>query len=143
MTGESRLYQYEGKIPKSGTKLFRFGTEQYFHRSIAKENLIIHAATKVIIMSMPKGYPLSYALDFMAKHMSTLKYFIGYPREYELIPRDEIVVESKQVSLEQDIEQCTMNHYSDGSCCVPRQEWKQEFKLPLAKSYDLTKGSIW
>ena len=140
MSGRT-LYQYEGKIPKSGTKLFRFGTEQYFHRSVAKENLLIHVATRVIIGSYPRGLERTAIIESMARNMSKLKHFIGYPRSFTLIERDKVVVEVIEVASEQSIG-VSMNHYSDGSCCVPRQQ--EEVSKNLGKKvYDLTVKGIW
>ena len=113
------LHTYDGKIPASGKSLFRFGTEQYHHRSVAKENIIVHVATRVKVLALPKGYERTKALEAMAKHIDRLNSFIKAPRSYNIISPDSLVVEDKLVASEQSIG-ISMNHYSDGSCTIPR-----------------------
>ncbi len=129
------VYLYGGVLPKSGKQVTQFADHTLVHRSVKadKSDLLVHLESKIIVRSYPMGTDRSVILDDLADNFARLQHFIDNPSEYEVMERPKVSkVKVEDTETSYDI---TMTHYSDGSPVKPR--FKQEYMLPLKKSYDV------
>ena len=135
-TGRTVVYLYDGVIPKSGKALVEFAGHKLVHRSIAKDksDLLVHISSGIIIRAYPAKTNRSVILNDLAENIERLDHFLDNREQYEIQDRPKLL---KVKDNDADVKYaCSMTHYSDGSCVKPSQ-FKQEYKLPLKKSYNV------
>ena len=148
--GKEIVYLYDGVIPKSGKALVEFAGHKLVHRSIGKDksDLLVHMETRIIIRAYPKGTDRSVILNDLAENIERLDYFLDNREEFELQERPKLLkikdddsdmvyttFEEPSYSRSGSYAHLNKDHVTDTD--VGDIKFKQEFMLPLKKSYDV------
>jgi len=138
--GKKIVFLYEGVLPKSGKQSVNFADHTLVHRSIKadKSDLLVHLETRIIVRAYPLDTDRSVILNDLADNFEKLEHFLANRELYEVKERPKVLKIKKEDS-ERDYD-INMTHYSDGSEVKP-SKFKQEFMLPLKKSYDVGKAT--
>jgi len=119
-----KVTRYTGKIPKSGSSVFKFGTHMLCHRSIKADkcDLLVNVKDGIILHAYPIGTNRMKIIEDVAKNIGVLDDYAKHPENYELYDLDPKLVKKQKGSEESVIVPISMDIYSDGSCVVPREE---------------------
>ena len=125
-----KVRRYSGTVPASGKQVFKFGTENFCHRSVAKDKVdyLVRVADKAILRCYPTNTDRLVIIEDLASNIESLSV------AYELV--DDEVVEEKETIVSESCGGISMKLYSDGTVVGAKP-------IEVKKSYDLTKEKSW
>jgi len=138
-TGKTVVYLYEGTLPKSGKQSVNFADHTLVHRSVAKDksDLLVHLESRIIVRAYPMKTDRSIILNDLADNLETLEHFLANPDEYEVQERPKVlkVLVPPRENVLNKLNAPFNLSYKDVDVVEPK--FKQEYMLPLKKSYDV------
>jgi len=134
------VYLYGGVLPKSGKQSVNFADHTLVHRSIKadKSDLLVHLESRIIVRAYPLGTDRSIILNDLADNFEILEHFLANPDEYEVQERPKVlkVLDKPKESVLDKLNAPFNLSYKDVDVVVPK--FKQEFKLPIKKSFNMS-----
>jgi len=138
-----KVTRYTGKIPKSGSSVFKFGTHMLCHRSIKADkcDLLVNIKDGMILHAYPIGTNRMKIVEDVAKNIGVLDDYAKHPENYELYDLDPKLVNKQKGSEESVTIPISMDNYSDGSCVKPKENEAKPLKKK--RSFDMSAKEEW